>query len=434
MLTWVWFKIPYLSRCRQRRDSPESQPSGKMEVVENKQLIKVPPKLVIFDKWVYYSYIIRDKHGGIAMPERTYWLDLFTGTSWQEFLTAGGNISGFRESRWSTLQKIKPGDYLLCYLTGLMRIIGVLEVTSKPYKDETPIWSFATFPCRLDVKVIVKLTPETAVPILDLRDELSIFRNLKSPKAWTGKIRGSPMKWSRADGEIIVNSLRKAESNPVIRPVDQKKLARRPQAFKAKFGHVTIPASEDIEIGEITQVEITTGEINAHSNIQYLLLKLGNEMGFDIWVARNDRNRIIKGKKLSDHFKLKDGLPLQFDEATNKTIEYIDVLWLKGNAIVAAFEVESTTSIYSGLFRMSDLIAMQPNLNIPLYLVAPDDRRNKVFEEINRPTFSRLIPPLVNVCRFISFTNLTERLKEISPYVRYLKPEFLDELSEACEI
>ena len=41
--------------------------------------------------------------------------------------------------------------------------------------------------------------------------------------------------------------------------------------------------------------------------------------------------------------------------------------WLKGNAVVAAFEIESTTSIYSGLLRMSDLIAMQPNLNIPLY-------------------------------------------------------------------
>jgi predicted RNA-binding protein len=368
------------------------------------------------------------------MPERTYWLDLFTGTSWQEFLDAGGNVSGFRESRWSTLQKIKPGDYLLCYLTGLMRFIGVIEVTSEPYKDDTPIWSFATFPCRVDVKVVVKLTPETAVPILDLHDELSIFHNLKSPNAWTGSVRGSPMKWSQADGEIIVNALHKAEANPVVHPVDKKKLARRPPAFKAKFGPVTIPESESIKLGKTSEIEVTEEVIKAHTNIQYLLLKLGDEMGFDIWVARNDRNRVINGKKLSDHFKLKDGLPLQFDDATNKTIEYIDVLWLKGNAITAAFEVESTTSIYSGLLRMSDLIAMQPNLNIPLYLVAPDDRRTKVFEEINRPTFSRLNPPLVKVCRFISFTNLNNRLKEISPYVRYLKPEFLVELSEVCEI
>jgi hypothetical protein len=124
----------------------------------------------------------------------------------------------------------------------------------------------------------------------------------------------------------------------------------------------------------------------------------------------------------------------QFDEATTKTIEYIDVLWLKGNAIIAAFEVESTTSIYSGLLRMSDLIAMQPNLNIPLYLVAPDERREKVFIEVNRPTFSRLVPPLSEMCQFISFSTLRERLKTIAPIVRYLKPEFLEELAEDCQI
>jgi hypothetical protein len=157
-------------------------------------------------------------------------------------------------------------------------------------------------------------------------------------------------------------------------------------------------------------------------------------MGFDVWVARNDRSREVDGKRLSDLFKLKDVLPLQFDEPTTRTIEYIDVLWLKGNAIVAAFEVESTTSIYSGLLRMSDLIAMQPNLNIPLYLVAPDERREKVFVEVNRPTFSRLSPPLFDMCRFISFSTLKERLQSVAPFVRYLKPSFLDELSEVCEV
>ena len=88
-------------------------------------------------------------------------------------------------------------------------------------------------------------------------------------------------------------------------------------------------------------------------------------MGFDVWVARNDLSREVGGQKFSEHFRLKDSLPLQFDEATTRTIEYIDVLWLQKNAIVAAFEVESTTSIYSGLLRMSDLVSMQPNLKHP---------------------------------------------------------------------
>jgi hypothetical protein len=83
---------------------------------------------------------------------------------------------------------------------------------------------------------------------------------------------------------------------------------------------------------------------------------------------------------------------------------------------------------------MSDLVAMQPNLNIPLYLVAPDDRREKVITEVNRPTFSRLAPPLSEICRFISFSTLKEQIKAVSHVLRFIKPEFLEEMSESCEI
>ena len=72
------------------------------------------------------------------MVKPTYWLDLFTGKTWKEFLNAGATVSGFRESRWATVKRIKSGDYLLCYLTGVSRFIGVLEVTSEPIRIERP--------------------------------------------------------------------------------------------------------------------------------------------------------------------------------------------------------------------------------------------------------------------------------------------------------
>ncbi len=37
------------------------------------------------------------------------------------------------------MQQIKLEDYLLCYLTGVSRFIGVLEVTSEPYWDEMKV-------------------------------------------------------------------------------------------------------------------------------------------------------------------------------------------------------------------------------------------------------------------------------------------------------
>ena len=132
------------------------------------------------------------------MAVRNYWLDLFTPTTWQEFLQSGGKVSGFRESRWNTLQKVKPGDYFLCYVTGISRWIGLLEITSEPFRDTALIWKDESFPCRVKVKVIAKLTPETGVPVKEMKDQLSVFQTAGGALSWTGHFRGSPTKWKTA--------------------------------------------------------------------------------------------------------------------------------------------------------------------------------------------------------------------------------------------
>jgi len=209
---------------------------------------------------------------------------------------------------------MKIGDYLLCYLTGVSRFIGLLEVTDKPYKDKTPIWKDEDFPCRLKVKLIAELTPETAIPVLELRDQLTFFQNLTSPHAWTGHFRASPVKWSSADGEAVVKAILNARANPISRPVDERKLKYRPKMLKAKIGSVTVPEAEEEEVSE---QEVEGKKPKEHTEIQWHLLKLGSNMGFDIWVARNDRGKSWDGKKFIDIPKLKTELPLQFDEATN---------------------------------------------------------------------------------------------------------------------
>ncbi|MBC7248556.1 MAG: hypothetical protein H5T73_12375 [Actinobacteria bacterium] len=357
---------------------------------------------------------------------RNYWLDLFTGKTWEEFLKAGGNVSGFRERRGKICGKIKPGDFLLCYCTGISRWIGLLEVSGPVfYDDKTKIWSQETFPWRFPVKILIALKPENAVPILSLRDELSYFRNLKNPNAWTGHFRGSPARIRPEDARIVISALKKAKDNPVEIPYDEKKYGRTPvkiRRYETKSGSVTIPEEEE-------EAEGKEG-IDKHREIQWMLIKLGSDLGLNVAVARNDRNKEFSGKKFSD-FCL-DEIPLHFDEATNKTIDNIDVIWLKGNSIEAAFEVEHTTSIYSGILRMSDLISMQPNIKIKLYIVAPEERREKVFKEIMRPTFAKMEPPLSQCCKYISYSTLKKKMEEIKEVIQDLKPSFIDKIAESC--
>ena len=370
----------------------------------------------------------------------TYWLDLFTGATWEQFQKAGSSVTGFRETQRSSLQRVKPGDIFLCYLTGVMRWVGALEVVG-PSSDTRPIWKPEDFPVRFEVRPLTVLPPEHGVPMDALEGKVEFFASSKHRGGFRGFVRRSPNAFRQArDGELIVELLRKAEAAPVVRPVDPRKLARRPMyRVQQRRGKVEVPTVVSVPEKEETPPAAFVPDADPlaqaptrHTEIQYHLLQLGVDMGLDIWVAKNDRSKVWNGQVLGRMPRMLEELPTQFNEATNRTIELIDVLWLRGNSIVAAFEVESTTSVYSGLLRMSDLLALQPNIDIKLYLVAPDERREKVEQEILRPTFSLRDKPLREICGFLSFTNLVEKADGIRRLglAASLRPDFLLQTAE----
>lgn len=141
-----------------------------------------------------------------ATSERSYWVQVFTPNTWQRFLDSGGKVTGFRDLRWKHIQKLRPGDYLLCYLSGISKWVGILEVASEPYLDTVRIWDEDLFPCRVDVELRLKLSIETAVPIRTLKDRLSIFR----AKNWSLYLISSPAKWQVHDGEAVVTAITEA--------------------------------------------------------------------------------------------------------------------------------------------------------------------------------------------------------------------------------
>jgi hypothetical protein len=114
-----------------------------------------------------------------------------------------------------------------------------------------------------------------------------------------------------------------------------------------------------------------------------------------------------------------------------RTIRNIDVIWIGEGSIEAAFEIESTTSIYSGLLRLADLIALVPGISIPLFIVAPDERRRNVVREVTRPTFNRLQPPMSRICRYLAFSTVRTKMPQ-PDMLRYMNPQFIGALSEAC--
>jgi hypothetical protein len=81
---------------------------------------------------------------------------------------------------------------------------------------------------------------------------------------------------------------------------------------------------------------------------------------------------------------------------------------------------------------MADLLALQPNMDIKLHIVAPEGRKRKVMNEIQRPVFSLLEKgPLSEYCTFLPYSSLEEISK--LPHLQHISDAVLEEYAEGPE-
>jgi len=172
-----------------------------------------------------------------------------------------------------------------------------------------------------------------------------------------------------------------------------------------------------------TQLEFnfTDANISKHTKIQGILAELGKSLGCTVWIARNDHLNKYKnqqlGKLISKTFPLI--VPQDFPQKTEKIIQLIDVIWFRKQfqQIEAAFEVECTTSIYSGLLRMADLsLCLKRGLlaynapDCPCYIVLPKAKKRLFEKQLGRPIFQEL--QIFKLCKAINIEDIESKWKE----------------------
>lgn len=159
----------------------------------------------------------------------------------------------------------------------------------------------------------------------------------------------------------------------------------------------------------------------SHTEIQGWLRDLGRALGFSTWVAANDRSRPFGAGALGDGCLSE--LPGALAGAPGaEAIALIDVLWLDPASarVVAAYEVEHTTSIYSGIVRLLDLAHGAPEQAVRgLFLVAPDKREKDVRAQLARPAF-RHVGELG--FRYLPYSELEKNRGAIARFGAGLKP------------
>jgi hypothetical protein len=316
----------------------------------------------------------------------------------------------------------------------MSRWIGILDVLEGPFVDRTPIFvpEDDPFIVRFKVAPTVWLAPDKTIPMQDneVFSRLTFTRNVEEGGYWLGPLRRSLQKLDAEDGQFLDSLLTRQNEQQRPYDIDQEQYTR---ALKRRIQRpersviVTVP--DDAADSEEETVQTTADRESIR--VQADLCRIGEAMGFKIWLPVADRSRVAEHWSAQPSVLL-ERLPLNYDETTLDTIKRIDVLWLKGRAISRAFEIEHTTAIYSGLLRMADLCALLPNINVSLHIVAPESRRDKVFQEITRPVFSLLEhSPLSERCTYLSYGSVSE-LVDLQ-YLSHTTDSVLDEFVEHAE-
>ena len=213
---------------------------------------------------------------------------------------------------------------------------------------------------------------------------------------------------------VIVSMLEDVETRRIDVFVEEERYilqtTRHPKLDVTRYLNAYPAAPADKTDGPRNEAPAPTSDVaRDHVFIQWALIKMGKAAGHSVWVPPNDRGLAYEANPFASHTLGR--LPhLGFDEGTRRIVQNIDVLWMNQNVISKAFEIESTTTIYSGLLRLNDLVLGQPNNRVDLYIAAGDERRDQVARQLMRPSFRPLLPR----CEFLGFDHIRRQFRTLS--------------------
>lgn len=304
---------------------------------------------------------------------------------------------------------MKAGDYILFYQSGRFTCIG--EIASKVHNPKLAEHLWGKTKSGETWENVYFIINERHIDVkLDKFNELFGFAKKFLPQGFAQIKTDRQSIFERHYGDVY----------DVMLKLNDKQEVREKREAAAGY-QLMIDKSSVMIDGDEERVP------SEHVEIQSRLKHMGLASNNDVWIARNDRSRQFEGSSLGEGAL--DSLPnMGLDPATSNTVSLIDTIWLRGMRVVSAFEIENSTSIYSGLLRLADLKAQAPNLTFPLYIVAPDEKRDAVMKQLARPAFGAL--SVATSTRYLSYGKLRDLDNLYAAKSLPITQELLDSVTE----
>lgn len=303
-----------------------------------------------------------------------------------DFIVWGAVPGPMNENRW---EKMTPGDVVLIYNNGRIRFAGEFAAKVRNRELARYFWREDEGGSTWELMYFIVNEEKVDVPIEKLNPLFGYQAHYK-PQGFSMVNEEAVQRFAQDYGDIlgVLQTLERGE-----------------ELIHIPTRNAMISSGIDDRIERVP---------TEHDEMQWRLIRLGQLARCDVWVPKNDQPKKYDGNNFRDH------VLHEFHETLDvpRSIENIDVVWKFGPySIKSAFEIEHSTSIYSGILRLSDLRAEAPNSNYPLFIVASEERKRRVFEELRRPTFSGPCLRLNEVIRFLGYEKVRE-IDELSKDAR----------------
>lgn len=282
----------------------------------------------------------------------------------------------------STWTKMEKGDYVVFYQQGKFILIG--EVGSKLHNKALAEYFWGTNKNGETWENAYFIINEREINVpLEKFNQFLRYKSNFTPQGFSAIEIERQRETERMYGDFYSLILRINEGN-----------TEQIQKINEAIADQKIIIPQDKPLREPTE----------HDEMQWRLIRLGRAARNDVWIPKPDQGRQYEG------FSFRDFVLKEFEPGLDipKPVENIDCVWRFGFQIKSAFEIEHSTSIYSGILRLSDLKCVAPNSNYPLFIVAPREKRPQVFEQVRRPTFSNPYLKLREAIRFLSYENIRD--------------------------
>ncbi|MDQ3540596.1 MAG: EVE domain-containing protein [Chloroflexota bacterium] len=126
-----------------------------------------------------------------------YWIVVSSVDNWQRTVDRGFTIQGLKSRHRKKAERMRPGDKIVYYVTGIKAFAGITTITSPYFESDEPIWVSGNakkagepYPFRVRIEPDLALAREDFVPAEGLARRMT-YASKWPAEHWTLAFQGN---------------------------------------------------------------------------------------------------------------------------------------------------------------------------------------------------------------------------------------------------